>query len=267
MVNKINILTANPDGNKTIFVLDHYERTEYKNIANKLLDIKEIGAEQVGFIIPAAGLEPARMEMCGQEFCGNASRSYALYLAKLVGINGPGSVTIRVSGIDEDLEVEVDTSSNYTKISMPVPTNIVHFPLMHSPDAQLAIFNGIMHLVVFDKSATLDSFNKLKSSILKQYSSPAIGVMFYNTANVSLTPVVWVRDINSTFFEGSCASGSVATAAVLSKDFEDGTYTFKLPQPEGTLEITIIKENNIIKKAFLQGKVELDDATQIVITI
>ncbi|MBK5263582.1 MAG: hypothetical protein JJE17_13620, partial [Peptostreptococcaceae bacterium] len=116
MRNTLNIFTANPAGNKTIFVLDHFERTEYKDIADKLLANQGIAAEQVGFIIPAAGSEPSRMEMCGQEFCGNASRSYALYLAKLLGINGIGSVSIKVSGIDEALEVEVDTSSNYTKI-------------------------------------------------------------------------------------------------------------------------------------------------------
>ncbi|MBK5247532.1 MAG: hypothetical protein JJE49_09745, partial [Peptostreptococcaceae bacterium] len=116
MSNPLNIFIVNPGGNKTIFVLDHFERTEYKNIANILLANQEIGAEQVGFIIAETDSEAGRMEMCGLEFCGNASRSYALYLAKLLGINGIGSVSIKVSGIDEALEVEVDTSSNYTKI-------------------------------------------------------------------------------------------------------------------------------------------------------
>src|SRR5665648_197067 len=265
MRNTLNIFTANPAGNKTIFVLDHFERTEYKDIADKLLANQEIAAEQVGFIIPAAGLEPGRMEMCGLEFCGNASRSYALYLAKILGINGAGSVTIKVSGIDEALEVEVDTSSNYTKISMPVPSEVKAFPLKHCPDAQLVILNGILHLVVFDQPATLDFFNDSLSSIQEQYNVPAIGVMFYDTLKGSLTPVVWVRDINSTYFEGSCASGSVATAAVLARNFKDGTYTFILPQPKGVLEITITKENGVIKNAFLQGKVELNDPIKIFI--
>src|SRR5665647_1754316 len=265
MRNTLNIFTANPAGNKTVFVLDHFERTEYKDIAGKLLANQEIGAEQVGFIIAATDLELWRMEMCGQEFCGNASRSYALYLAKLLGINGVGSVSIKVSGIDEDLEVEVDTSSNYTKISMPVPTEIVSFPLNSCQDAQLVIFNGILHLVVFDQPATLDFFKDSISPIQELYSVPAIGVMFYDTLSSFLTPVVWVRDINSTYFEGSCASGSVATAAVLSKNFNDGLYTFTLPQPKGILEITIIKENGSVKNAFLQGKVELNDPMQIFI--
>lgn len=265
MRNKLNILTANPAGNKTIFVLDHFERTDYKDIADKLLANQEIAAEQVGFIIPATGLEPGRMEMCGQEFCGNASRSYALYLAKILGVNGPGSVSIRVSGVDEELEVEVDTSSNYTKISMPVPAEIVSFPLNSCQDAQLVIFNGILHLVVFDQPATLDFFKDSISSIQEQYSVPAIGVMFYDTLSSSLTPVVWVRDVESIYFEGSCASGSVATSAVLSKNFNDGTYTFILQQPKGILEITITKENGSIKNAYLQGKVELNDPMQVFI--
>lgn len=263
MRDTLNIFTANPAGNKTIFVLDHFEKTEYKNIANKLLANQEIGAEQVGFIIAATDLEPGRMEMCGQEFCGNASRSYALYLARLLGINGVGSVSIKVSGIDEALEVEVDTSSNYTKISMPVPSEIISFPLKLCPDAHLVILNGILHLVVFDQPATLDFFNDSLLSVLEHYNAPAIGVMFYDTLLGSLTPVVWVRDVESIYFEGSCASGSVATAAVISKKFNDGIYTFILPQPKGILEITITKERGSIKNVYLQGEVELGNPQQV----
>ncbi len=263
MCDKLNILVANPAGNKTIFVLDRFEKSEYKKIANKLLENREINAEQIGFIIPASENDPGRMEMCGQEFCGNASRSYALYLAKLLGINGSGLVTIRVSGIDDEVEVEVDTSSNYTKIAMPIPTKIMAFPLKLCQDAQLVILNGILHLVVFDQPATLDFFNDSLSSIREQYDAPAIGVMFFDTLLGSLTPVVWVRDINSIYFEGSCASGSVATAAVLSRNFGDGIHTFILPQPEGILEITIMKENGSINKAYLQGNVTLGDPIQV----
>lgn len=263
MADKLNILVANPAGNKTIFVLDRFEKGEYINIANKLLENREINAQQVGFIIPAVDGEPGRMEMCGQEFCGNASRSYALYLAKLRNIKGAGSVKIRVSGIEEELEVEVDTSSDYTKISMPIPLEIIPFPLKLCQDAQLVILNGILHLIVFDQPATLDFFNDSLASIREQYDAPAIGVMFFDRRLRFLTPVVWVRDINSIYFEGSCASGSVATAAVLCRDFDDGVYTFTLPQPEGILEITIIKENETIKNTYLQGQVNLGDPIQV----
>lgn len=265
MHHSINIFTANPAGNKTVFVLDRFERTEYKNIADKILANKEIGAEQVGFIIPATISQPGRMEMCGQEFCGNASRSYALYLAKHLGIQGAGSISIHVSGIDEPLEVEVDTSINFTKISMPVPSEIVSFQLKQYQDAQLVIFLGILHLVVFDQPATLDFFNDSLQSIQECYDAPAMGIMFYDTTNGSITPVVWVRDINSIYFEGSCASGSVATAAVLCKNYKDGIYTFKLPQPKGILEITITKEDGSIKKACLQGEIEIDNPFQVTI--
>jgi histidine racemase len=259
----INILIANPAGNKTIFVLDHFNRSEYMNVANKLLAIPEISAEQVGFITTPKGLELGRMEMCGQEFCGNASRSYALYLAKLQGIKGVGLITVNVSGSDQSLEVEVDTNTNFTRISMPLPSKILSFPVNFSHDSQLVIFDGIIHLIVFNKPATIELFNDLISKIQKQYNGPAIGVMFYDTANHFLTPVVWVRDINSTYFEGSCGSGSVATAAILSKDFIDGIYTFMLPQPKGILEISITKEDGSIKNAYLQGIVELGNPLQV----
>lgn len=257
MVEKLNILVANPAGNKTIFVLDKCRRDKYTELGTKLLAIEEIHGEQVGFIKPPEKGGQGRMEMCGQEFCGNASRSFGLYLAKQVGVKGFGKVQIEVSGTDELLEVEVDTYTDYTKLSMPLPTGIKAFPLNIDAHAKLVLSSGIVHVVVFNLQPTIENFTWIKSEVLAQYDPPGIGVMFYDTIKKSLTPVVWVRDIDSTFFEGSCGSGSVATAAVLAEDTDNGNLVFKLPQPGGILEINIIKENGLIIKAFLQGEISL----------
>ena len=47
---KIRILIANPAGNITIFVLDHFEPRQYQSIASQLLAMTELKGEQVAFV-------------------------------------------------------------------------------------------------------------------------------------------------------------------------------------------------------------------------
>ena len=89
MKQNISIRVVNPAGNITIFVLDKFERSQYQKIATQLLAHKEFGAEQVGFV-----LDDNTMEMCGLEFCGNASRAFGLLSAKAKGMEGTGSATL-----------------------------------------------------------------------------------------------------------------------------------------------------------------------------
>lgn len=257
MCSNVNIVLANPAGNKTVFVLDSMDSSQYKDVAEKLLSDASLGAEQVGFIQAPIRGGQGRMEMCGHEFCGNASRSYGLYLGKQLGMTGLGKVEIEVSGISENLEVELDVSRNYTKISMPLPKGISLLQDPNYGDIPLVVFDGIIHAVLFDAEADLDLFHQLKDRIQQEYNSPAIGVMFCNSGSNFITPVVWVRDVNSTFYEGSCGSGSAAVVAILSTSFSDGVQHYQLPQPEGTLSITAEKRGNLLHRLYLEGEVDL----------
>ncbi len=53
-----------------------------------------------------------------------------------------------------------------------------------------------------------------------------MGVMFYDTARNVLTPVVYVKDVDTTYFEGSCGSGSTAVAAAFCQEERSGTFSF-----------------------------------------
>ena len=81
MKKKIKIIVADPAGNITIFVKDHFDRSEYTQVARQLLEMKELRGEQVAFILDTSscGRAQGKMEMCGLEFCGNASRSFLLH--------------------------------------------------------------------------------------------------------------------------------------------------------------------------------------------
>ena len=78
-----------------------------------------------------------------------------------------------------------------------------------------------------------------------------------------MTPVVYVKDVDTTYFEGSCASGTVAAAYALATTLEDGTHQLNLQQPGGTLCTTTIKKENRIEKISLSGIITLSDVIHI----
>ncbi len=259
---KLRVLPVNPSGNKTIFVLDTCTRESYKYIGTKLLENENIDAEQIGFILPPTNGGDGRMEMSGLEFCGNASRSFALYLAIHKGIKGIAKIPIEVSGINSLLYVNVDTLNNYTEIEMPLPIEIKNVNNEFS-NYTIVIFEGIIHVVVLNLNPEIEIFNKIRDEILLSFDSPAIGVMFFDSDKKFITPIVWVKDINTTYNEGSCGSGSAAVACVMSEFEKDGIFNYKFLQPEGSLDIILEKENSSIKKIMLAGTVVFGDEIDI----
>lgn len=262
MKKKINVIIANPAGNITIFVLDKFKRAEYQDVATKLLAMKELKGEQLSFILKNADDCDGKMEMAGLEFCGNASRSFALITARRKGIQGIADILVDVSGSSEKLTVSVNTDTNYTKIKMPQPLSIQTLedqPLEVLNGGQMVDLGGIVHIVLKDVEPTEETFNEIKTYINKTYNPPAMGVMFYDTKESKLVPVVYVKDINTTYFEGSCASGSTAVAVAFAQSEDDGTYSFTLPQPAGTICSTVEKENGKLKAVYIEGPVEIGD--------
>ena len=71
---KLNILRADPAGNTTVFVLDPIEKAQRAAIAEQIMAIPFLKAEQVGYACPPEDGVDGRMEMMGGEFCGNALR-------------------------------------------------------------------------------------------------------------------------------------------------------------------------------------------------
>lgn len=265
MKKNIRILRANPAGNITIFVLDKFERSQYQQIAAQLLAMEKLGAEQVAFITGEDS-----MDMCGLEFCGNASRSFALLLAKKRGIKGDAFVDINVSGCDEILTVYVNTEKNYTRIKMPLPIGVT--PLSDILEAaapaslsyaQAVDFGGILHIIVTGLDANRENFEQIKGKVYEKLDPPAFGVMFFDTEKNFLTPVVYVKEVDTTYFEGSCGSGATAVAAAFTADEEDGTFSFGLPQPAGTITSTIEKRDGAIHAIYIEGSVSFSEVMEI----
>ena len=266
MKRTIKITVANPAGNKTIFVHDRFERAEYAKAAEQLLAMKEYAVEQVAFILeaPECGRAHGKMEMCGLEFCGNATRTFGLMIAKKLGISGAGKVFIDTSGADEILTVEVNTDTNYTKVKMPAYIGIKRFDLsgLFGPglkSIKAVDFGGILHLIIPDIHADIENFEKVKNFVYDRLNPPAMGAMFYDTERKTLAPVVYVKDIDSTYFEGSCASGTAACAVAFSAENPDGEYGFTFPQPAGTISASAVVRGGKVQEVYIEGPVEIGE--------
>ena len=272
MKRKINIIVADPAGNITIFVKDRFGREDYQNVATQLLAMEELKGEQVAFIldVPECGRAEGRMEMCGLEFCGNASRSYGLIRAHEMGICGEGKVFIDISGCNEILTVDVNTETGFTKVKMPLPVSMTEFDLSKLPiddlkanpmaemllrRASLANFGGIVHVVLSDIQAKPETFELIKDVVMEKYNPPAIGVMFCDSRENKMIPVVYVRDVDTTYFEGSCGSGTTACAAAFGTIMGDGTHNFSFPQPAGTIDSTVEIYKGKIQAVTIEGVV------------
>ena len=265
MKKNIRIRVADASGNITIFVLDYFDRSQYQNIATQLLDMESLGGEQVAFVTGENS-----MDMCGLEFCGNASRSFALMLAEERQIENTAKIQIQVSGCNEMLGVDVDPANRYTRIKMPLPLSVEHLTdtgIDFLEGACLVDLDGIMHAVVTDVEASDANFVLAKDYVNKKYAPPAMGVMFFDSEKNFLTPVVYVRDVDTTYFEGSCGTGSTAVAAAFTANEVSGTFQFELVQPAGTIIATIEKAHGEIKNIYIQGPIVLHDVQEISINV
>lgn len=275
----IDIIVANPSGNITIMVLTPTLREHYKEVAQKLLDMKEFNAEQVAFVLPEN-----KMEMCGLEFCGNASRAFAFYSAFSDAFRsgeaaaGNSKITVRVSGCDKpltaiiepvsgenvsDMETPAYMAANVS-MEMPVPSNIrmlTASELGINKHGLLVDMDGIFHLILEDVAPSVEIFEMIRDRIYENIAPdlPAFGVMFCDMVNQLMTPVVYVKDVDTTYFEGSCASGTVAAAFALAQERSDGVHAFTMQQPEGQLHTSVIKKEGRIEGISLQGLVTLSD--------
>lgn len=266
----LDVFVADSSGNITIMVLTPTDRKDYKDVARQLLEKKELGGEQVAFILP----EASEMEMCGLEFCGNASRAFALYVSQNCedafsvedSTDLQKTATVKVSGCDHLLTARID-ADGMVDMDMPVPSQCRSFSakeLSLNKGGLLVNMDGIAHLILEDIAPSGETFDILKHFIYESVdpSMPAFGVMFCDTVNKLMTPVVYVKDVDTTYFEGSCASGTVAAAYALADVRADGIHEFTMQQPEGVLHASVTKKEDRIEKISLKGPVTLSDVMQ-----
>ena len=247
------VAVLDPAGNVTAIVCSDVPAAERARVAAQILRLPELGIEQVAFLTaPRSGGE-IRLEMMGGEFCGNALRCAGFYQALRNGAQGKSCVFAEISGADGVQPVMADTAEGTASTVMPLPLSVQPAGWADVQAARVT-FAGITHFVI---DCAQPDETLVQRAIDLAPEASAVGAIFLDRAHGSIKPVVFVRETASCVAENSCASGSVATAVVLTADFADGITEIGIGQPGGTLEVGVQRTDGAVTGLSIGGAVRL----------
>ena len=195
-----------------------------------------------------------RLQMMGGEFCGNASRAYGYLLAKQQGLTGRHTMHLSVSGCDHPVAVTVDMDAGTASAEMPLP-KLVEQVEVAGTAGTLVHLGGIAHLVVQGVAPSRDFFAAAEPIFAEDPMLEAYGVCFIEGER--MTPLVKVPEAGTLVFEGSCGSGTLASAIALSEGHE-GTFSTALTQPAGTVYASVTRQAGVVTAASIGGSVALE---------
>lgn len=247
------VAVLDPAGNVTAIVCSDVPAAERARVAAQILRLPELGIEQVAFLTaPRSGGE-IRLEMMGGEFCGNALRCAGFYQALRNGAQGKSCVFAEISGADGVQPVMADTAEGTASTVMPLPLSVQPAGWA-DVQATRVTFAGITHFVI---DCVQPDETLVQRAIAAAPEASAVGAIFLDRTHGSIKPVVFVRETASCVAENSCASGSVATAVVLTADFADGITEIGIGQPGGTLEVGVQRTDGAVTGLSIGGAVRL----------
>lgn len=235
---KFSFTIFKPAGNDTALISGIITNSQQRKVISTVLQDNCLNVEQVGFI----NLDPehAELMMAGGEFCGNATSSAAYHI-----LDGKkGKIAIKVSGVKKKLLAGV-TSEGEGFSQMPVhhDTSYITSDPDH-PGNFIVELEGITHYIDFDvKQIKGLSIEQIKQKARKQMSARGIdqnsacGVIYVEKLKDVWTvyPVVYVRDVDTLYYETACGSGATALGLVIAQ--KKGRSIRKVPilQPSGLL--------------------------------
>ena len=253
---KIEYVLMNPSDNYTILVLTEVPVNDYEEVAKMLLSNESL-AEQVGFLTFENG-DKVSIRMAGGEFCGNATMSAAVYYCIKNEIEKK-NIAVDFYGIDNLLYVQVEKKENDEwegTVEMPKVRDLKVVTFEDKETFPVVFLDSIAHVIVEnDKHKTFEkeTAEKKIKEWCKYLNVPALGIMNYDLERSELTPLVYVKSIDTLYWENSCASGTAAVAYYLDSKSK-AAINIKVKQAGGKyLEAFTTAD----KKLFLKGRVQL----------
>ena len=271
MDQRISYHLMDPTKNYTLLVDTPVPEEEQAPVAADLMRRVPL-AEQVAFVGPA----PARdtdiaVRMAGGEFCGNASMCTAVYALThgFAKPRGPqeDSCEVRIAffGLERPVRVQVNPQEDGSfscTVEMPevLGISVQQFAPCEGFPEGLALpvvsFPGIVHAIVETEKTPGAALIRERAERLlplwcAQLGTEAMGLMFLDAEAESsaeaghapvrtLSPLVYVAEIGSLFWENSCASGSTAAGAYL------GLSEIALSQPGGILRVSRTQDGKLL---------------------
>ena len=115
---------------------------------------------------------------------------------------------------------------------------------------------GIVHIIVdesiipFDKKNYEKKMKEMKNELGVDCS--AVGVLWLRKKNnkIAIKPVVWVKDIDTCYYETSCGSGSIAVGLAENKSVE-------VVQPSGGKIFVKIEGDTLVLASEIEKKLDI----------
>ena len=247
----------NPGGNKTAIVMgNEYSEDEKKKINEEILK-QNMEVEQVGFISE----NEKKLEMAGGEFCVNATRcaiwEYLRGREGKVELNVSGCEDKITGGITKQKEVYINMKIN-KKMSDIIEKN-GKFIFIKLEGILLAIVNEEDSKYYVEKLKSDEQKVKLElKEIMKRFDTPekAMGMVLLENKNgkIKINPIIWVKMMDTLYYETACGSGSLATA--IYKNWLEEIENLEVIQPSGySINVQVNKKQEYIENAIILGKI------------
>jgi diaminopimelate epimerase len=232
------VITAAGGNATAIGVIENGQtRSWYETEGTKLMEeFRDLNVEQVGFVV----LSQNHFEMSGGELCGNGTRAAGLLFSMLHG--SPSTYEFTTSGHDGAVRTEIEVGADGWPFVTGVFPNLKgeakSITLKNGQPASLVDLGGIVHVIVY--APLPDDYKAAHKELTAELGltkRDAVGIDWVTVDGsdvVEMHPVVWVRSIDTYFYETSCGSGSISTALA--------TGINNVLQPSGEM-ITVAKRD------------------------
>lgn len=269
---KLNILRADPAGNITVFVLDPIEKAQRAAIAEQIMAIPFLKAEQVGYACPPEDGVDGRMEMMGGEFCGNATMSFGAWLCRRAPIGQTCRLALKISGAPALVECSITPLDGcfLGTVDMPLPEKIETLRLpLGSETAELSVVRlpGINHIIVPAQVLTRVRAEELIRRWAEVLHADALGILLLQEEELCFDPLVYVTQTDTAVWERGCGSGSAAIGAYLTKK-HGAPQCVSIRQPGGAIAVTTrCAEDGALSSLTISGTVLLGRSKKADVTL
>ena len=267
MKSEIPFYKLSPGGNTTILVpAEAVPAARRAETARRLMDPLHLGAEQVGFI-DLAGKTPS-LEMMGGELCGNACRSLAALLVMLAEgqfKDWPITGNLRSSGTDAPVDWRVrPTPGDAYALDAAVRLDLAGAAVTElEPGLKRVDMPGIVHVLLDETLHPAPQDATAEAAAWRQklglQGLPAVGCIRHaplDAPQQHITPLVWVRDTDSSCPETACGSGALALGLAL--HLQNGQRRVNIRQPSGAhIAVELEKDSAGALRGWIGGPVRL----------
>lgn len=242
------VTAAGGNGTAIEIINQPLSRQDYESRGKALeADFESLDAEQAGFLV----LDENHFEMAGGEFCGNATRSAAVLLHQF---HGTENMSFTVSGFDGTVNASVKSLTDTTyfvEAEFPgMQAKMEEVTLEDGSPASIVDLGGIVHVVIEGKFPLVeDEYSAAHREIMARFNlgaRDAVGVVWYEKSAdaIIMHPVVWVRAVDTFYYESSCGSGTIAVGRV--------TGVPSIIQPSGMPISAEITEDSVVLKSKME---------------